>query len=129
MRNPNGEKPSSERLLDGLVKELQSMTDTDALEGESPEALIKLGERLLMSARAEAGRLRMADAKRRLAIVSENDTAGTAPSAAEARRYLQSLPDLTLAARNLNDLSDEDVLDLFRQATTLQDTSEPEGDQ
>jgi hypothetical protein len=128
MKNPNGEKPRSERLLDGLVKELQSMTDTDALEGESPEDLVKLGERLLLSARAEAGKLRMADAKRRLAVVSENETSATLPSAAGARKYLQSLPDLTLAARNLNDLSDADVLDLFSQATSLQDTSESEGD-
>jgi hypothetical protein len=128
MKNPNGEKPRSERLLDGLVKELQSMTDTDALEGESPEDLVKLGERLLLSARAEAGKLRMADAKRRLAVISENEISATLPSAAEARKYLQSLPDLTLAARNLNDLSDADVLDLFNQATSLQDTSESEGD-
>jgi hypothetical protein len=128
MKNPNGDKLRSERLLDGLVKELQSMTDTDALEGENPEELVKLGERLLLNARAEAGKLRMADAKRRLAVVSENETSAVLPSAAEARKYLQSLPDLTLAARNLNELSDADVLDLFSQATSLQDSSESKGD-
>lgn len=128
MKNPNGEKPRSERLLDGLVKEMQSMSDTDALEGESPEDLVKLGERLLLSARADAGKLRMVDAKRRLAVVSENETSPTLPSAAEARKYLQSLPGLTLAARNFSDLSDADVLDLFSQAKSLQDTSESEGD-
>jgi len=128
MKIPDGDKPRSERLLEGLVKELQSMTDTDALEGENPEELVKLGERLLLSARAEAGKLRMADAKRRLAVVSKNEISGARPSAADARKYLQSLPHLTLAARNLNDLSDADVVDLFNQATSLQDSSESQSD-
>jgi hypothetical protein len=36
---------------------------------------------------------------------------------------LASRPELTLAARGLSDLSDEDVLDLFRQAKNLEDAS------
>src|SRR5688572_10550303 len=106
MTNPNGDKPKSERLLDGLVEELRSMSDTDALEGENSDELVKLGECLLKKAREEAGKLRMADAKRRLAIVADRKPSAALPSVADARKYLQSLPDLTLAARNLNELSE-----------------------
>ncbi|HTE39913.1 MAG TPA: hypothetical protein VK629_03735 [Steroidobacteraceae bacterium] len=123
MTNPIGDKPKSERLLDGLVEELRTMSDTDALEGENPEDLVKLGERLLKSAREEAGKLRMADAKRRLAIVANNKPSASLPSVADARKYLQSLPNLTLAARNLSELSEADVLDLFSQAKTLEESS------
>ncbi len=101
------------------------MSDTDALAGESAEDLVNLGERLLKNAREEAGKLRMADAKHKLSVVSTNRTSGSLPSAADARKYLQSLPNLTLAARGLNELSDADVLDLFAQAHDLGDPKDP----
>jgi hypothetical protein len=44
----------NERFLDALVEELQTMSDTDALEGENAESLVKLGQCLLMGAREEA---------------------------------------------------------------------------
>lgn len=118
MANSNGDKPRSERFLDALAEELRTMSDTDALEGENAEELVKLGERLLRSAREEAGKLRMAEAKRKLSVASR-DPAAASPSVAEAKRYLESCPNLTLAARGLNDLSDADVLDLFNQAKCL----------
>jgi len=120
---PNKDKSKNERFLDALVEELQTMSDTDALEGENAEELVKLGEHLLKSAREEAGKLRMADAKRKLSVVAVNRTSDTLPTAAEARKYLQSLPDLTLAARSLNELSDADVLDLFIKAKHLEHES------
>jgi hypothetical protein len=123
MTDPNGDKPGNERFLDALAEELRTMSDTDALEGENAEDLVKLGERLLRQAREEAGKLRMADAKRRLSVVSEPSAGAAPPSVAEARKYLESRPGLTLAARNLNELSDEDVLDLFSQAKSLEQES------
>jgi hypothetical protein len=124
MTHSNGDKPRNERFLDALVEELRTMSDTDALEGENAEGLVKLGERLLKQAREEAGKLRMADAKRKLSAVSERRTRAAPPSVAEARRYLESHPELTLAARNLNELSDADVLDLFSQAKSLEEASD-----
>jgi hypothetical protein len=119
MTHSNGDKPRNEQFLDALVEELRTMSDTEALEGENAESLVKLGECLLKSAREEVGKVRLAEAKRRLSVAS-NDRRDVAPcTAAEARRYLASLPKLTLAARGLNELSDEDVLDLFRQAKSL----------
>jgi len=124
MSHSNGDKPRNERFLDALVEELQTMSDTDALEGENAESLVKLGQCLLMSAREEAGKLRMADAKRKLSVVSDKRMNVDTYTAAEARRYLASHQKITLAARGLNDLSDEDVLDLFRQAKSLEDASD-----
>lgn len=46
--------PRNERFLDALVEELQTMSDTDALEGENAESLVKLGQCLLMRAREKA---------------------------------------------------------------------------
>lgn len=124
MTDPNGDKPRNERFLDALVEELRTMSDTDALEGENAEELVKLGESLLKRARDEAGKLRMAEAKRKLSVVSKTRIAGARPSVAEAKRYLQSHSHLTLAARGLNELSDEDVLDLFSQAKSLEEASD-----
>lgn len=124
MTNPHGDKPRNERFLDALIEELRTMSDTDALEGENAEELVKLGERLLNSAREEAGKLRMADAKRKLSVASKTRTTVAPPSVAEAKRYLESRPNLTLAARGLNELSDADVLDLFNQAKNLEEGSD-----
>jgi len=129
MSSPNDDKPGNEKFLKGLMEELQAMSDTEALEGENAEALVKLGERLLKNAREEAGRMRMAEAKRKLTLVSKTEMDSAPPSAAEARKYFASRPSLTLAARGLNDLSDEDVLDLFRQARELEhDVGKEDGD-
>jgi hypothetical protein len=125
MSHNNGDKPKNERFLDALVEELRTMSDTDVLEGENAESLVKLGESLLKDAREEAGKLRMADAKRKLSVASDNSTYVSPCTASEARMYLASLPELTLAARGLNDLSDEDVLDLFRQAKSLESAPSP----
>lgn len=122
----NGDKPRNEQFLDALVEELRTMSDTEALEGENAEELVKLGERLLMGARAEAGKLRMAEAKRKLSVVRQKPTSRVRPTVAEAKRYLESSPDLTLAARGLNELSDEDVLDLFDQARELHEPLDSE---
>jgi len=119
MSHPNGDKPRDEQFLDALAEELRTMSDTEALEGENPEELVKLGERLLKSAREEAGKLRMAEARRKLSVASKNRPAFARPSVADAKRYLESRPNMTLAARGLNELSDADVLDLFDQAKTL----------
>lgn len=128
MTNPNGDKSRDERFLDALVEELQAMSDTEALEGEEAEQLVKLGESLLRRAREEAGGLRMADAKQKLSVVSGSPTTIASPSVAEARKYLESRTKLTLAARGLNELSDADILDLFSQAKSLEDSSSIDGE-
>lgn len=125
MTKASGDKPRNERFLDALVEELRMMSDTDALEGENAEELVKLGERLLKGAREEAGKLRMVAAKRKLSIVSREAAPSAAPSVADAKKYLSSLPEVTLAARKLDELSDADLLDLYHQAKSLE--NDPDG--
>lgn len=124
MTNFNRDKLRNDQLLDALVDELRTMADTVALEGENADELVKLGKRILNNALEQAGKLRLADAKRKLSVVSENQISNTLPTAAEARKYLQSISNLTLAARNLNELSDADVLDLFVQARSLDNSTD-----
>ena len=129
MTNPNGDKPGNEKFLDALVEELRTMSDTDALEGENAEELVKLGERLLKSAREEAGKLRMAEAKRKLSVVSKYiDLRLLLLPWRRPERYLESRPNLTLAARGLNELSDADVLDLFDQAKSLEEADDSDAE-
>lgn len=120
MSKTGGHKPRNERFLDALVEELRSMSDTDALEGENPEELLKYGERLLQGAKEDAGKRRLANAKKRMAVVAVRPTPAAAASVTDMRRYLQGLSNLTLAARQLDELSDEDVQRIYNQVKDLE---------
>jgi hypothetical protein len=120
MSKTGGHKPRNERFLDALVEELRSMSDTDALEGENPEELLKFGERLLQGAKEDAGQRRLANAKKRMAVVAARPTPAASASVTDMRRYLQGLSNLTLAARQLDELSDEDILRLYSQVKDLE---------
>lgn len=125
MNKSTEDKSRDERFLNALVEELQAMSDTDVLQGENPEELVRLGDRLLIKAREEAGKRRMSDARNRLAILSQSRPPTTEVSVARAKEYLQSHPELTLAARNLDELSDADLLRLFRDAIHLEELQDP----
>jgi hypothetical protein len=120
MSKTGGHKPRNERFLDALVEELRSMSDTDALEGENPEELLKFGERMLQGAKEDAGKRRLANAKKRMAVVAARPTPAAAASVTDMRRYLQGLSNLTLAARQLDELSDEDVQRIYNQVKDLE---------
>jgi hypothetical protein len=124
MTNSNGDKSRNERFLDALVEELRTMSDSDLLQGESAEELVKLGERILGRAREDSGNLRMDRAKRKLSVVAKALPASSPVSVAEAKKYLEMHTRLTLAARGLNELSDADLLDIFLQAKYLEDASD-----
>lgn len=132
MSDTDGNKTKNEQFLDSLVRELQEMSDTDALEGMNTEELLKLGASMLNSVKTEAGRRRLTKAKAKLSSVSSKKSA-VSVSAVDARKYLgglSNLPDLTMAARGLQDLSDEDALHLYSQMKDLEDeaTSEDDGE-
>lgn len=120
MSKTGGHKSRNERFLDTLVEELRSMSDTDALEGENPEDLLKFGERMLQGAKEDAGKRRLANAKKRMAVVAARPTPAAAGSVTDMRRYLQGLSNLTLAARQLDELSDEDVQRIYNQVKDLE---------
>ena len=128
MSNTGGDKTRNEKFLASLVRELQEMSDTDALEGMNAEELAKLGATMLDGVKAEAGRRRIAKAKAKLSLVSGKEPESNV-SAADARKYLGGIsdsPDLTMAARGLDELSDEDALLLYNQMRELEDDSDGE---
>lgn len=111
-------------FLDSLVDELIEMSDEQILEGLNPAAVQDEGLRLLNAAKAEAGRSRLALAKAGYAALKNRPTlAAPDVSIDEARKFLvaaQNDERFTLAARKLGELSDEEVLDLYRKLKSLQ---------
>lgn len=119
-------KPKNEfdTFIDALTDELIATPDEHLLEGHDPAAVQANGLRLLQSAKAAAGRSRMAAARAGYAnLKSRPHTDAPVVSAAEARRFIaQASNDVrfTLAARNLGDLSDDEVIKLYAKLRSLQ---------
>jgi len=116
-------------FLDTLVDELIEMPDEQVLLGLNAEAVQAGGLRLLNAAKAAAGRSRLATAKAGYAA-SKNRTVliDSDVSADVARKFIAAARNderFTLAARNLGELSDAEVLDLYRKLKSLQ--SEADG--
>ena len=111
-------------FIDTLVDELIEMSDEQVLEGLSPATVQADALRLLNAAKAEAGRSRLAAAKAGYAASKPRPTlVAVTVSVEEARRFLAEARNderFTLAARNLGELSDEEVLDFYRQLKALQ---------
>ena len=119
----------SDQFLDALTDELTSMPDEQVLDGVDAKAVQASGLGLLNSAKSEAGRRRMAAAKARAAAARTQRpvTPVAQVSAAEARRYVAGASNdarYTLAARNLNEMSDDDILRLYAQMKHLEAQSD-----
>lgn len=112
-------KPTNEfhTFIDTLVDELISASDEQILEGQDPAAVHAKGLELLQTAKTNASRSRLAAAKAGYAALkSKPAVALQEVSADEARRFLaQAANDhnVTLAARNLGELSDEEAIALY----------------
>jgi len=115
-------------FIDTLVDELIEMSDQQVLEGLNPAAVQAEGLRLLNVAKAEAGRSRLAAAKAGYAASKKRPAlAAVEVSVEEARRFLAEARNderFTLAARNLGELSDDEVLDLYRKLKALQSSQD-----
>ena len=112
-----------EVFLDVYLHELIDTPDPEILDGVATDAEQKAGLALLASAKAEAGRTRLARTRAALAQSnSDFDIKQVSVSPDEARRFIREAvndPKFTLAARQLDELSDEDVLRLYVQLTEL----------
>ena len=79
---------------------------------------------LLAAARAEVGRRRLAAAKAGVALsAAAQETKMTAVDIQQARAFVQTAMNdsrYTLAARQLDEMSDEDVLRMYQQLQQLQ---------
>lgn len=120
-------------LMDAYLAELCEMSDEDVLDGKDPESVLAAGMQLLDSARAEAGRRRLAIARQKLH--SKDDTRGLfrpepTVSALEARMALRRAAAAndgryTLAARQLDEMSDDDVVRAYMQLQRLESEAKP----
>ncbi|KQP15559.1 hypothetical protein [Pseudorhodoferax sp. Leaf265] len=124
-------KPSNiTTFVDALTQELIDMPDEQVLEGRDAVQLQAAAQVLLKSARAEAGKRRMAAAKAGVSASRAKPSTSNVQmenvSAAEARRFVaqaQNDSRYTLAARKLGDMTDEEVLRLYSQMKHLEDAS------
>lgn len=122
-------KPSNfNNFVDALTQELIDMPDEHVLEGRDVAQLQADAQALLKSARAEAGRRRLAAAKAGFSAIRNQTTSPNIQllgvSATEARRFIaqaQNDSRYTLAARKLGEMSDEEVLRLYSQMKRLED--------
>jgi hypothetical protein len=111
-----------EQLFNRVVDELQGASDEEVLAGESPDSAKEHGLALLQRARATAGKLRLASAR---GALSASTRIAPAPSVTveAARAYIRQAandPRYTLAARQLNEMSDDDVLAIYVQLLELE---------
>lgn len=122
-------KPSNfKNFVDVLTQELIDMPDEQVLEGRDVAQLQADAQTLLKSARAEAGRRRLAAAKAGVGGLRKQASSPSVQlstvSATEARRFIaeaQNDSRYTLAARKLGEMSDEEVLRLYSQMKRLED--------
>ncbi|MBT2305486.1 hypothetical protein J7E70_34405 [Variovorax paradoxus] len=127
-----------EVLMDTYLAELLDMTDEQVLDGKDPTAAQAGGLQLLDAAKAEAGRRRLAAARMKLqAKTAARDDSGGVPtvqiSADEARAALRRAAAAndgryTLAARQLDEMADEDVMRAYLQLQQLEGESKPSGE-
>jgi hypothetical protein len=112
-----------DQLLDACLQELLDMPAEDVLAGETAEAVKARAVDRLNRAAAEAGGRRLAAARARVqAHTSTAQPAILRISASDARAYIyRAVQDRqhTLAARNLDEMSDEDVLRIYSQMIEL----------
>jgi len=128
-------KPSNFiNFVDALTQELIDMPDEHVLEGKDGAQLQAEAHALLKSARAEAGRRRLAAAKSGINALRSRPTPanlqGASVSATDARRFIaqaQNDSRFTLAARKLVEMSDDEVLRLYLQIKRLEATDGNKG--
>ena len=125
MTSPTEKQDEFDALLDSYLAELMAMSDDEVLDSDDPATLKAQGQEILNAAKAECGRRRLMAAREKLA--SRKPTSGTVLempiSVQDARAFLHNAsndPRFTLAARGLDEMSDEDALRLYRQIKRLE---------
>lgn len=111
-------------LLDTYFDELMAMSDDEVLDGDDPVAVRAAGLQMLEAATAEAGRRRLAAARQRMVVRGKhpNEDLPIVGSIEKARAFLRNAindPRFTLAARGLDEMSDDDIRRLYQQYIRL----------
>lgn len=124
--NERADEDRVSKLLDSFFDELQAMPDRDVLAGEAPQAVRARAAERLARATQEAGRRRMAAA--RIQAVHVNRAPAKPVTVDEARAYIARViedRDYTLAARQLEEMPEADILRLYQQLRELEDDAGP----
>ena len=111
-----------DQLLDAWFDELQKMPAAEVLAGESTDAVRARAESRLARATQEAGRRRLVAARAQAAV--DRARSPIAVSIEEARAYIARIiqnTDYTLAARQLEDMPEEEILRLYEQLRELEE--------
>ena len=124
MTNDTHKQDELRKFLQTQLEELLEMSDEEMLEDSDPEVLKIEGLAMIAAAKAKLGGKRMADAKAAMAIRKASNTPimGTV-NIDEARAYLQAAANdsrITIAARSLGEMSDEDIIRMYTQLHKLQ---------
>lgn len=117
-----------DRLFEVYFQELQEMSDKEVLAGEDPKLVSARARSRLERASAEAGRRRLATAKTMYAASRKAPAREPLPevTVAHARAHIAKIASsrdhlYTLAARKLDEMSDEDLLRLYHQVIELEE--------
>ena len=124
--NEKADEDRLSKLLDSFFDELQAMPDRDVLAGESPQAVRARAADRLARATQEAGRRRLAAA--RIQAVHVNRAPVKPVSVQEARDYIARVIEdrhYTLAARQLEEMPESEILRLYEQLRELEDDAGP----
>ena len=111
-----------DQLLDACFEELQKMPGSEVLAGESAGEVRARADSRLARATQEAGRRRMVAARAEVAL--QRARTPIAVSIMEARAYIARIiqdTNYTLAARQLEEMPEEEVLRLYDQLRELED--------
>jgi len=124
MTAPQKPQDGLEVLLDALLEELMLMTDQQVLDGEDPATVQAKGLAMLSIAKQEAARRRLAAVKAGLAMARADVHAGgdKPVTGAQAKAFIREAANsgkYTLAARQLDEMSDEAALAIFRKLIRL----------
>lgn len=121
-------------FVDALTQELINMPDEHVLDGKDVTKLRTEAQELLKSARAEAGKRRLAAAKAGVSALRNKPTLVIPQvlpvSVEEARRFIaqaQNDSRYTLAARKLGEMNDDEVLRLYLQMKRLEAANSKRG--
>jgi methylphosphotriester-DNA--protein-cysteine methyltransferase len=121
-----------DNLFESYFLELRAMTDDEVLDGESPSAVKARAADMLKSAKAEAGRRRLATARAQMqkANIAVDDFAADV-SIEQAKTYIAQVANdhrFTLAARKLGEMPDVEVMRLYQQIRRLESENLPGSD-
>jgi hypothetical protein len=116
-----------DQLLDACFDELRQMPDREVLAGESAADVRARSEARLARATQEAGRRRLVAARAQAALErTQTTTSPVVVSLLEARAYIARIiqnTNYTLAARQLEEMPEAEVLRLYEQLRELEDQS------